>query len=323
MVATNGARTCVPGPLAGAGAPRAGNTLITLEVTGLRGGLKRNWLLFTDTIWTQPTSSPFSAKSPTRGAGVGVTPDPARSVPSPVLVWPVPRIPSSQRQRGEYCLRQGILTSPQCQPSAEPGNASLEPQGPCAACPAPREGDAGAEPAGTRWVQASLEPAVWEQPSLRLSCRPRHRHAGPGTGGTAVPVGLSFPVPQGWLTGDSRPRPRCWRPSPRPDLPGGRRHRSDPQPEGDTGTSSPRFQNTTPRGTSSTLKLDRALISPTVRTAGILQTSPPAPSSRCPGRNLHVPAHLRERGQSCAGVGVRGSGTFQPAELLLSPLSLK
>lgn len=209
LVATNGARTCVPGPLAGAGAPRAGNTLITLEVTGLRGGLKRNWLLFTDTIWTQPTASPFSAKSPTRGTGVGVTPDPARSVPSPVLVWPVPRIPSSQRQRGEYCLRQGILTSPQCQPSAEPGNASLEPQGPCAACPAPREGDAGAEPAGTRWVQASLEPAVWEQPSLRLSCRPRHRHAGPGTGGTAVPVGLSFAVPQGWLTGDSRPRPRC------------------------------------------------------------------------------------------------------------------
>lgn len=39
-------------------APEPRYTLITLEVTGLRGGLKRNRLLFTDTIWTQAISSP-------------------------------------------------------------------------------------------------------------------------------------------------------------------------------------------------------------------------------------------------------------------------
>lgn len=268
--------------------PERANTLITLEVTGLRGGLKRNWLLFTDTIWTQPISSPFPVHSPARGAGAGVTPDPAPSVPSPVPGWPVPGwpvpwIPSSQRQRGEYCLRQGILTSPQCQPSAEPGNASLEPRGPCAARLAPREGDAapekaGAEAAGTHRVKASLETALREQPSLRLSCRAGHRHAGTwhgrvptGRARRAVAVRLSFTVPRysglsltvsrGLHTRESRPRPRCLSPSfaltCRGD--GGTAPTLSARPAGDTGTSSPRFQHTTPRGTSSPQNLTEPL----------------------------------------------------------------
>lgn len=233
--------------------PERANTLITLEVTGLRGGLKRNWLLFTDTIWTQPISSPFPVHSPARGAGAGLTPDPASSVPSLVPGWPVPWIPSSQRQRGEYCLRQGILTSPQCQPSAEPGNASLEPRGPCAARLAPREGDAapekaGAEAAGTHRVKASLETALWEQPSLRLSCRAGHRHAGTWHGrgphrqgqescGSEViihctPVlGIVTHRTPGLAHQGEPPATPLPVAVLRPDLPGGRRHRSDPQRE--------------------------------------------------------------------------------------------
>lgn len=48
----------VPGAQAMLEPPKPHYTLITLEVTGLRGGLKRNHLLFTDTIWTRAISSP-------------------------------------------------------------------------------------------------------------------------------------------------------------------------------------------------------------------------------------------------------------------------
>lgn len=44
--------------------PKPRYTLITLEVTGLRGGLKRNRLLFTDTIWTQAISFPLPGAEP-------------------------------------------------------------------------------------------------------------------------------------------------------------------------------------------------------------------------------------------------------------------
>lgn len=108
--------------------PEPGNTLITLEVTGLRGGL-RGTGSFLLTPSGHSRSLPPSSAEPSRGAGV--TPDPA---PPPGATDP-----HSQHQSGECCLRQGILTSPQCQASAEPGNASLEcqpgmPRGPCAAC---------------------------------------------------------------------------------------------------------------------------------------------------------------------------------------------
>lgn len=66
--------------------PKPCYTLITLEVTGLRGGLKRNRLLFTDTIWTQAISSPFPAwsrASVNRRGQHDPPQDPARSMPSP------------------------------------------------------------------------------------------------------------------------------------------------------------------------------------------------------------------------------------------------
>jgi len=44
--------------------PKPRYALITPEVTGLRGWLRRNRLLFTDTIWTLVTAPPFPARTP-------------------------------------------------------------------------------------------------------------------------------------------------------------------------------------------------------------------------------------------------------------------
>lgn len=260
-------------------APEPRYTLITLEVTGLRGGLKRNRLLFTDTIWTQAISSPAhhgtGEQQCARGVvGVRAAP-PASSAPSRLWCGTARgrRLADTGgrgvrgRERGAVGSAKGRGHSPRAATRRVRGSLGT-----------PARGHQGtpraAHPGG---LGASLEPPVPPAPPASIpKLSPPEL---PLQGGAGVAPRPGAAVPCAGRSGAPRPCPAtgpsaAGEAGPRSTEPG---HAALPCPQPD-------------------------------RAAG-----PPSTGGGSPGAG---------QSRSAGPVGVV-AGTFHPAELLLSPLSLK